>query len=105
MTTFHLAPNPDHAAASRSFHLAANCLRHAALVPHTAERERVSARQWIESARYWQRQAAFYRRSEASSEAEPRNERWAAKRPSLSWECELAIMLARSAAAAHAGVE
>jgi len=97
MTTFRLAPDPDHAAASRSFHLAANCLRHAALVPHTAERERVSARQWIESARYWQRQAAFA--------AEPRNERWAAKRPSLSWECELAIMLARSAAAAHAGVE
>lgn len=95
--TFPLAPNPDHAAAARSFRMARNCLRHARLVPHTAERELVSARQWIESARYWQHMAGFA--------SEPRNERWAAKRPNLSWECELAIMLTRCNATQNAGVE
>jgi hypothetical protein len=95
--TIRLAPNPDHAAAARSFRMARNCLLHARMVPHTAERERASAAQWIESARYWQRQAAFA--------SEPRNERWATKRPSLSWECELAIMLVRCNAVLNAGVE
>jgi hypothetical protein len=96
-TPFRLAPDANHAAAARSFRFARNCLNHARLCPWTAEREEQSKRQWIESARYWQRQAQFFQ--------EPQNERWSKDRPSLSWECELAIMLVRCNATLNAGVE
>jgi hypothetical protein len=88
--TFTLSPNPDHMSAARSFRLARNALNHARLCPWTREREEETARQWIESARHWQRMAAFAK--------EPKNERWAAKRPNLSWEAELAILLTRYSA-------
>lgn len=91
-TTFILAPHPDHMSAARSFRLARNALNHARLCPWTAEREEETKRQWIESARHWQRMAEFAK--------QPNNERWAAKRPNLSWEAELAIMLTRYSAIA-----
>ena len=90
MSTTNLAPNPDHMSAARSFRLARNALNHARMCPWTREREEETARQWIESGRHWQRMAEFAK--------EPRNERWAAKRPTLSWEAELAIMLTRYSA-------
>jgi hypothetical protein len=56
---FNLNPNPDHMAAALSYRRAANALRHARMVPHTAERELESLRFWKESAEHHKSMAAF----------------------------------------------
>jgi len=95
--TFRLAPNPDHMAAARALGRARFAYTYARRYPWTAEREMESYKFWRRSADHWMEMAAF---------REPAGQtRWRRDAPSLSWEAELAILLARSAAAAHAGVE
>jgi hypothetical protein len=59
MRSIPLAPNPDHQAAALSYRRAANALRHARMVPHTAERELESLRFWKESAEHHKSMAAY----------------------------------------------
>jgi len=59
MRSITLAPNPDHMAAALSYRRAANALRHARMVPHTAEREMESLRFWRESAEHHKSMAEY----------------------------------------------
>lgn len=54
-----LALNRDHFHAANSFRRARNCLLHARLVPHTAERELASALFWLRSGHHHRSMAAF----------------------------------------------